>query len=73
MIGVQHGLPSTDGWTDRKDKLGLRTIPKCKTLNGDDLDPLLVWVDKENSIEFSFDCYTLLVYILYLSSPVHLL
>ena len=38
----------------------------CKNLNCNILELLLVQVDKKNSIEFSFDCYILLIYILYL-------
>jgi len=34
-----------------------------KALGCDNLGLLLVWVDKENSIEFSFICYTLLIYV----------
>jgi len=37
-----------------------------KNLDWDILELLLVWVDKENLIEFPFDCYTLLIHILYL-------
>jgi len=36
----------------------------CKTLACDDLDPLLVWVNKENLMEFSI-YYTLLIQLLY--------
>jgi len=35
-------------------------------LDYDALKPLLVWVDKKNSIEFLIDYYILLIYILYL-------
>jgi len=38
----------------------------CKNLDCGALELLLVWVDKENSIEFSFNCCTLLIHILYL-------
>jgi len=38
----------------------------CKNLDWDTLEPLLVQVDKENSIEFSFDYCILLIHILYL-------
>jgi len=38
----------------------------CKNLDCDILELLLVWVDKENSIEFSFDYYILLIHTLYL-------
>ena len=37
-----------------------------KNLNCSVLELLLVQVNKENLIEFPFDCYTLLIYILYL-------
>ena len=37
-----------------------------KNLDCNALKLLLVWVDKKNSIESSFDCYTLLIHILYL-------
>jgi len=37
-----------------------------KNLDYDALKPLLVWVDKKNSIEFLIDYYILLIYILYL-------
>ena len=46
-------------------KLSMAFHP-CSDLAWDDLIALLVWVDKENSIEFSFVCYTLLIHILYL-------
>jgi len=36
----------------------------CSNLAWDDLIALLVWVDKENSIEFSFDYGTLLIHLL---------
>ena len=35
----------------------------CKALDYDNLGLLLVWVDKENLIEFLFVCYTLLIHI----------
>jgi len=40
------------------------------------LETLLVWVDKENSIEFSFNSCILLIYIsftiyFYFQSPIH--
>ena len=38
--------------------------PSCKDLDWDILELLLVWVDKENSIEFPFNCGTLLIYFL---------
>jgi len=38
----------------------------CSDLVWDDLITLLVWVDKENSIEFSFAFCTILIHILYL-------
>ena len=38
----------------------------CSNLAWDNLITLLVWVDKENSIEFPFICCTLLIHILYL-------
>jgi len=37
-----------------------------KNLDYDTLELLLVQVDKKNSIEFPFDCCTLLIHILYL-------
>ena len=37
---------------------------KCKDLDWDVLELLLVWVDKENSMEFSFDYGILLIYLL---------
>ena len=37
-----------------------------KNLDCGTLELLLVQVDKENSIEFSFNCYILLIHILYL-------
>ena len=36
----------------------------CKDLDWDILELLLVWVDKENSIEFPFNCGTLLIHLL---------
>jgi len=36
----------------------------CKDLDWDVLELLLVWVDKENSMEFSFDYGTLLIHLL---------
>jgi len=44
--------PSSDKW--------------YKNLNYSTLELLLVQVDKENSIEFPFNCYILLIHILYL-------
>ena len=38
--------------------------PSYKDLDWDVLELLLVWVDKENSIEFPFNCGTLLIYFL---------
>ena len=37
-----------------------------KNLDYNILELLLVWVDKKNLIEFLFNCYTLLIYNLYL-------
>jgi len=48
-----------------------------RTLDSDTLDLLLVQVDKENLIEFPFNCGTLLIYalclLLFISSYVSLL
>ena len=40
----------------------------CKNLDWDVLEPLLVWVDKENSIESSFNLYKLLIHLLLFTS-----
>jgi len=40
----------------------------CKNLDWDVLEPLLVWVDKENSIESSFNLYKLPTYLLLFTS-----
>jgi len=40
----------------------------CKNLDCDTLELLLVWVDKENLIESSFNCCILLIYILLFTS-----
>jgi len=37
----------------------------CKDLDYGTLELLLVQVDKKNLIEFPFNCYTLLIHILY--------